>query len=873
MYKTLFLLVVVFGFAVQNRSDAYELTGIVQDGLDGKAVVGARITLSGTRVKAVTDSTGTFSLTVHGAINRSLPKADRNSSGLSRGRLQVPDRVLFADKNGYQQLKYPLSSKTTGLVLSILPEPAPFRASDYTGADIPFTSRLTNDVTWENIIDGVRLFYEKRVAAMKPQRARYWNRDRSSPAAYADSTRPNRAHFRSILGAVDKRVPVSMKKIGRAGEAKGYTVHEVRWPVLEKVSPRPALQDWPSLDVPGQIFGEGLLLEPKGDPVGYVIAMGDANQNPEDLVGMGSGVDENSQFARRLAENGFTVVIPVIVDRTNRWSRNTNRPARSWIYCQSFEMGRTVAGYEVQKMEALIDWFVEQGGDNARIGIAGYGEGGLLAFYTAALDTRVEATLISGYFAPREGIWLEPIYRNVWGLLREFGDAELASLIAPRSLVVEYSRVPDYTGPTGAGKKIEPPGSLTTHAFSEVEAEFNRITSLTGTQLGKRALVKQGSGNTIPFGSAQAMNRLMNHLGLGQCSPLSDDVPNDIRIGFNATQRMGRMVEQMVGHTQLLLRDCEYTRKEFVATYTDQEQLRHYFNQEIIGWLDDDFLPINARTKIFDDERKYTCYQVLMDVLPDVRLWGILCVPKGIRPGEKRPVIVLQHGRGGNPTTALSGGSYHEVGRVLASRGFVVFTPFGNWTGETRFRWIDRVANATKAGIWSTVAREHQQLLRWLSTLPFVDPSRIAIYGKSIGGQAASLLAAMLPEYRVSIACAYFNEGARKETSIYFPTSFVFHVDSEMPMWNRGHTLEYAEMSNRLIFPRPFMVEHGRRDGIAPPGWVEYEYSKVRDYYQRKGKGDFTEIDLHEGGHIINGVKTIPFLHRHLAWPGPQIAD
>ena len=133
----------------------------------------------------------------------------------------------------------------------------------------------------------------------------------------------------------------------------------MRWPVLEKVSPRPALQDWPSLDVPGQIFGEGLLLEPKGDPVGYVIAMGDANQNPEDLVGMGSGVDENSQFARRLAANGFTVVIPVIVDRTNRWSRNTNRPARTWIYCQSFEMGRTVGGYEVQKMEAVIDFFEE----------------------------------------------------------------------------------------------------------------------------------------------------------------------------------------------------------------------------------------------------------------------------------------------------------------------------------------------------------------------------------------------------------------------------------------------------------------------------------------------------------------------------------
>ncbi|MCK5464474.1 MAG: prolyl oligopeptidase family serine peptidase, partial [Bacteroidales bacterium] len=312
-----------------------------------------------------------------------------------------------------------------------------------------------------------------------------------------------------------------------------------------------------------------------------------------------------------------------------------------------------------------------------------------------------------------------------------------------------------------------------------------------------------------------------------------------------------------------------YVRKQFIDTQTDQEELREYFNNELIGWLDDDFIPINARTKKVEDQPGYTCYDVLIDVFPDVELWGVLSVPKGIKAGEKRPVVVLQHGRGGSPWTAMSKGSYYEAGRKLADRGFVVFTPFGNWTGETRFRWIDRVAKTTKAGIWSTVAREHQQLIRWFKTLPFVDPSRIAIYGKSIGGQAAALVATMLPEYALSISCAYFNEGARKETSVYFPTSFVFHVDSEMPMWNRGHTIEYAEMAYRLIFPRPFMVEHGREDGIAPPEWVEYEYAKVHDYYECMGKGDLTELDLHEGGHIINGVKSYPFLHKHLNWPEP----
>ena len=76
-------------------------------------------------------------------------------------------------------------------------------------------------------------------------------------------------------------------------------------------------------------------------------------------------------------------------------------------------------------------------------------------------------------------------------------------------------------------------------------------------------------------------------------------------------------------------------------------------------------------------------------------------------------------------------------------------------------------------------------------------------------------------------------------------------------------------MAYRLIFPRPFMVEHGRQDGIAPPEWVDYEYSKVSDYYERMGKVDLTEIDLHEGGHIINAVKSHSFLHKHLDRPEP----
>ena len=84
----------------------------------------------------------------------------------------------------------------------------------------------------------------------------------------------------------------------------------------------------------------------------------------------------------------------------------------------------------------------------------GYAEGGLIALYAAALDTRIDAACISGYFAPREHVWEEPIYRNVFSLLREFGDAELASLVAPRALVIEAAHVPEVSGPPKPGPGV-----------------------------------------------------------------------------------------------------------------------------------------------------------------------------------------------------------------------------------------------------------------------------------------------------------------------------------------------------------------------------------------------------------------------------------
>jgi hypothetical protein len=73
-----------------------------------------------------------------------------------------------------------------------------------------------------------------------------------------------------------------------------------------------------------------------------------------------------------------------------------------------------------------------------------------------------------------------------------------------------------------------------------------------------------------------------------------------------------------------------------------------------------------------------------------------------------------------------------------------------------------------------------------------------------------------------------------------------------------------------LIAPRPFMVERGHFDGVAPDETVGYEFAKVRNLYQAQlGIGDRCRIEWFPGPHTINGKGTFEFLHKHLNWPDP----
>ncbi len=745
----------------------------------------------------------------------------------------------------------------------------------------------------DRMMDGLHRFIERKIDKSVGGRPARWQRDFTSEETYLRSTRPNRDRLEKILGLVEPRVAPRMERFGDdrqpalVGQTGTYRIWQVRWPAL-----------------PG-IWGEGLLLEPKTSPTAMVVALPDADQTPEQLAGLAQGIHPESQFARRLAAAGVLVVVPALVDRGDRWSGHpdvawTNQPHREWIHRQAYMMGRHIIGYEVEQVRAAVDWFRQSAREKLKIGVIGYGEGGLLAFYAAAVDPRIDACLVSGYFDSRQKTWAEPLYRNVWGLLTEFGDAEIATLIAPRDLVVEYSAGPPVAGPPAArqgrrgGAAV---GRIETPGYASVAGEFERIGSLLPSGFQSSHLVVGPGESAVGPGSPQAMAKFGELLGVAPVSSAptaSDTPPVDARQGFPTHERQERLVKQLERHVQDLVRASDRAREKFFLSNTAEwyagrrrqwttqktvdtfpsepfvakaRPMKQYFWEEVLGKLHDPPLAPNPRSRRIYDQPKWTGYEVVLDVFPDVFAWGILLVPKDLKPGERRPVVVCQHGRGGVPAQTITRDekAYFGVSAALADRGFIVFAPHNPYRGEDRYRILSRKANTVKASLFSFILAQHDQILKWLGSLPSVDPARIGFYGCSYGGETAVRVPPLLDGYALSICSSDFNDWTRKVASTDSHFSFMFTEEWEMPYFNLGSTFSYAEMAY-LMVPRPFMVERGHCDSVAPDEWVAYEYAKVRWMYDMLGLGDRTEIEFYTGGHCFHCGQALEFLEKHLNW-------
>src|SRR5262249_52651787 len=186
-------------------------------------------------------------------------------------------------------------------------------------------------------------------------------------------------------------------------------------------------------------------------------------------------------------------------------------------------------------------------------------------------------------------------------------------------------------------------------------------------------------------GSQQALEEFTKLLSVSAPLPLSDELPVDRRKHFDPSHRQGQQVQELERHVQQLVHTADRTRDLFFQSIHSLKPLsldrfveqtpkyRRHFWEEVLGKLEDTPLPPRPRSRKIYDKEKWTGYDVVLDVFPDVLAWGVLLVPKDLKPGERRPVVVCQHGRAGVPKDVIEGDqrAYHDFAARLAERGFI----------------------------------------------------------------------------------------------------------------------------------------------------------------------------------------------------------
>ena len=540
-------------------------------------------------------------------------------------------------------------------------------------------------------------------------------------------------------------------------------------------------------------------------------------------------------------------------------------------------------------MLALVDWLNNEARKKDRlpsIGVIGHGDGGAIALYAAALDTRIQATCVSGYFDSRQTIWQQPLDRNVFGLLQEFGDAELATMVGPRYLAIEVIAAEDQliSGGRGAPAKITAPELAT--ALVEIRRARALVQDLSNWQTELKGCDHVGQLGVVAF-IKQLVKRKLNK-SYGQA-------PRNLRRSFDPALRHARQMQEIDQHNQLLLRESPFVRRDYinmswtrydnidgtnkldtssVENYDESiERYREDFREDVIGHLDIELLVANPRTRKIGESGKWTRYEVVLDVFPNVIAYGILTLPKGMKAAERRPVVVCQHGLEGRPQDVIGKEQFHyykAFATELAERGLITFAPQNLYIFKDRFRTLQRKANPLGKTLFSIMVPQHQQIVNWLKTQPNVDGKRIAFYGLSYGGKSAMRIPALVTDYCLAICSADFNEWVRKNASTRHPFSYMRTGEYEIFEFNLGGTFNYAEMA-ALIAPRPFMVERGHADSVGWDEWVAYEFAKVRHLYAARLKiPGRCDIEWFDGPHSINSNGTFDFLHKHLDWPAQK---
>ncbi len=209
---------------------------------------------------------------------------------------------------------------------------------------------------------------------------------------------------------------------------------------------------------PGSVMPVYLLL-PKERPAPHpvVLAFHGHGYGVKDIVGLWEDGKERDtpdgyqkDFAIALCRAGFAVAAPEISgfgERQTDFSHLNAVPGQpvpsscTHMAMLAFHLGTSVIGLRVHDGMRLVDYLQTQAEfDTGRLGAMGISGGGMHTFFSTCLDTRIRASVVSGYFSTFRDSTLGMLHCACTCVpgLAAFGEMhDLSGLIAPRPMLVE----------------------------------------------------------------------------------------------------------------------------------------------------------------------------------------------------------------------------------------------------------------------------------------------------------------------------------------------------------------------------------------------------------------------------------------------------
>jgi len=267
-------------------------------------------------------------------------------------------------------------------------------------------------------------------------------------------------------------------------------------------------------------------------------------------------------------------------------------------------------------------------------------------------------------------------------------------------------------------------------------------------------------------------------------------------------------------------------------------------------------------------EGNYSVFRVKFKDAFGLSIEGLLAKPASCR--NNCPVLIAPNGYSSSPEAlvGIAPEDYqHQFGKVFANSGYVVFAVFipaapGDFTKSriaeqngsllarlsgTRYWaywWVDKVMSATD----------------FVETLGYVDTKRIAIYGISMGGQAA-LYSAAIDSRIDALVVSGTNVLTPRLHMLLGIDRFIYPQDY---FWDISQVPDTVELLFSL-YPKPTCVELGRYDVTGDFELAYRSAQRVQAVYQKQGAAQNYRIAIHEmkttsDGHEMEIVQCKSFL-------------